>query len=46
VRALYAHYLGLIKLTSGGFAAGALAGVVVYMVLAQLILGHMWPGSR
>jgi hypothetical protein len=46
VRARYVHYLGLVKLTSRGFVVGALAGVAVYMVLAQLILGHVWPQSR
>jgi hypothetical protein len=46
VPARYGHYLGLLKLTSRGFFVGALAGLAVYIVLAQLILGHLWSHSR
>jgi hypothetical protein len=34
------------RLTGRGFMAGALAGVAVDLVLAQLILRHVWSHSR
>ena len=46
VRSHYARCLVLLRLTGRGFAVGALAGVAVYLVLAQLILGQVWPQSR
>jgi hypothetical protein len=46
VRVRYTRCVGLIRLTARGFLAGAFAGVAVYLVLAQLILGHVWPRSR
>jgi hypothetical protein len=35
-----------VRLTRRGFVAGSLAGVAVYLVLALIILGHVWPHSR
>jgi hypothetical protein len=46
MRGRYVQCLGLVRLTARGFFVGALAGVAVYLTLAQLILGHVWPGSR